>query len=283
MAVNFSDSTARTHEDFMFSPSVAAVSKVSHLPQSFITKEDSDEGTVLAGGPVVRNKIIMTTITSNTEIKFDSGSEKENKMLRNILDMMLKEFIDEVEDEMDGIAMFILSITRLTKGVAYGLVIFHKGDTLFLETLSKKKVRHSWEEPVKMTEMLKILALKQDEAMKQELRLLGIKKLESILGRVKIISPLGYAVFIPQNSDVFSHLGDEKHDEYCWLCHVTIRKLKKSTCAGCLVARYCTLGCQENDWSRHRDYCMKKKARREEKNMSKIRENLFIDWEKEVD
>ena len=43
------------------------------------------------------------------------------------------------------------------------------------------------------------------------------------------------------------------------------------------------MGCQEHDWSRHRDYCMKKKARREEKARAKIRENMFIDWEKEVD
>ena len=57
------------------------------------------------------------------------------------------------------------------------------------------------------------------------------------------------------------------------------RRLKKSICPGCLVARYCTLGCQEEDWYRHRDYCMKTKADREEKNRKKV----FIDWEQEVD
>ena len=205
--------------------------------------------------------------------------------MKSVLDMMIKEFIKAADDdgEIDGIAMLILGMGRLTKGMAYGLIIFHKGSTLFLETLSKKKVRHSWEEPVGKTEMLKIMELKETEAIKQEFKLLGFRKLRSILGRDKIFPSSDFTFFIPQDPDVFSHFGDEKHDEYCWLCHVTVRKLKKSICAGCLVARYCTLGCQEEDWSRHRDYCMMKKARREEKTMSKTREKVFIDWEKEVD
>ena len=198
---------------------------------------------------------------------------------------MFTEFVDEVEEENDGIAMFLLRITRPTRGMAYGLVIFHKGSTLLLETLSKKKVKHSWEEPVGKTDMLKIRDFKQvNDIMKQELKLIGWKKLESILGRRdNHLFPHEFSFLISQDPDVFSHYGDEKVKEYCWLCGVTIRKVKKSTCAGCLVAKYCTLSCQEGDWNRHRDYCMKKKACREEKTMSKVREKVFIDWEKEVD
>ena len=228
--------------------------------------------------------MIMTMITNLTEEQENLSSDKEKKLLKNILDMMLKEFATVVYDEIDGIAMFFLGIGRLTKGTAYGLIIFHKGSTLLLETLSKKQVRHTWEEPVEKTEMLKIMGMKlTDEAVKEELRLLGFRKLKSILGPANPMFSRVTTFFIPQDPDMFSHFGDEKHNDYCWQCHVTIRKVKKSICAGCLVARYCTLGCQEEDWNRHRDYCMKKKAKREEKNMSKIRENLFIDWEKEVD
>ena len=224
----------------------------------------------------------MTKITNLTEIEKNFSSDKEKKLLKNILDMMLKEFATVVYDKIDGIAMFFLSIGRLTKGTAYGLIIFHKGSTLLLETLNKKQVRHSWEEPLEKSEMLKIKDIAH-AAMEQEVKLLGFLILKTILGHDNIFFSRTTAYSIPQDPDVFSHFGDEKHKEYCWQCHVTIRKLKKSTCAGCLVARYCTLGCQEEDWSRHRDYCMKKKARREEKSMSKTRKNLFIDWEKEVD
>ena len=294
MAVNFSDGsgtesliTLKTHEEIMFSPLVAEVAKVLDCQESkkWIIKEDSEEDTVVAGGPVVRNGIIMASIRNRYEEWKNSGTDKENKVLKNVLDMMIKEYNSAAPDdvEIDGIAMFILGMARLTKGMAYGLIIFHKGSTLFLETLSKKKMRHSWEEPVGKTEMLNIMDLKEAEAIKKKLKVLGLRKLKSVLGRDKIFPSSDFTFFIPQDPDVFSHFGDEKHDEYCWLCHVTVRKLKKSICAGCLVARYCTLGCQEEDWSRHRDYCMMKKARREEKTLSKMRKKVFIAWEKEVD
>merc|ERR1719369_1977043 len=109
-----------------------------------------------------------------------NGRDKENKIVRNILDLMITELFDEVDDEeMDeGIAVFILRITRLTKGMAYGLVIFHGGSTLLLETLSKTRVRCSWEDPVEKTEMLKLKQMKDED-----IELLGLKKLGSILGR----------------------------------------------------------------------------------------------------
>ena len=199
--------TPLTHEDIMISPAVATFSKFSNVPQSVIAIKDSDEeDTVLAGGPVVRNRIIMTKITQLNEECHNAhtGTDKENKSLKNILDLMFKEFVTEVDDEIDGIAMFILSIARLTKGTAYGLIIFHKGSTLLLETLSKKQVRHTWEEPVEKTEMLKIMGMKlTDEAVKEELRLLGFRKLKSILGRDKIFPSSDFTFFIPQDPDVF--------------------------------------------------------------------------------
>merc|ERR1711942_492002 len=132
-------SGGKTHEDLMFSPLVTAFSKLYQVSPSFIAKETSDEeDTVVTGGPVVRNVMIMTMITNLNEEQENLSSDKEKKLLKNILDMMLKEFATVVSDEIDGIAMFFLGIGRLTKGTAYGLIIFHKGSTLLLETLSKK-------------------------------------------------------------------------------------------------------------------------------------------------
>ena len=47
-------------------------------------------------------------------------------------------------------------------------------------------------------------------------------------------------------------------------------------CAGCLKARYCSLQCQEADWNRHRDFCMKTKQKRQEKAMCKVGEKVSI-------
>ena len=66
---------------------------------------------------------------------------------------------------------------------------------------------------------------------------------------------------------MFSHYKDDDHSLFCWTCGVTVRKLEKSLCAGCLKARYCTLGCQEEDWDVHKDWCMGMMARREEKEL----------------
>merc|ERR1719431_930157 len=125
----------------------------------------------------------MGSITQKKDEWRNSGREKEDKSVTNILDLMFNEFIDEVDDENDGILMFILRITRLTKGMAYGLVIFHKGSALLLKTLSKSKVMHSWEEPLEKTELLKIRDFKQlNDDIKEELMSIGQKKLERILG-----------------------------------------------------------------------------------------------------
>ena len=250
----------------------------NHEDLMLFAKEDTED--VTGGGPEVRNRMIMKNKSLPKRIQ--EGTDKEKKSVWNILDLMANEFLHEVDGESDGIAIFVLKITRMTIGMAYGLIIFHKGSTLLLETLSKTKVKHTWQTPVQRTDMLKIRNLTQDEDIRQ----LGLKKLGSILGRDLLSNddPHTFTFVFPQNRDVFSHFGDENHKEYCWFCHVTVRKLKKCICAGCLVARYCTLGCQEKDWNRHRDYCMMKKARREEKtSISKMKKNVFIDWDQEVD
>ena len=164
----------------------------------------------------------------------------------DILELILKELSNAIYDEIDGIAIFYLRFTRLTKGMAYGLIIFHRGSTMLLETINKSKVKHAWENPVEETEMLKI----RNQTQREDLEQVALKKLERILGRElhnhdHYIFPHNFTFLFDQDRDVFSHYEDENHSEFCWLCGVTIRKLKKATCAGCLVARYCTLGCQE--------------------------------------
>ena len=272
-----------THEDLMFSSLVDDIEKnpPGHAlsPQFFIAKEDT-EGDVTGGGPIVRNMIIMKMLRKCLTDKF-KGPDKEKKSVMNILELIWNELAKAINNEVDGIAIFHLRFTRLSKGMAHGLIIFHRGSTLLLETLDKNKVRHTWENPVDKTDMLNIRNLTQVQDIVQ----VSLKKLESIVGRDLPSSRRNTIAFpFPQDSDAFSHYGDENHSGYCWLCGVTVRKLKKATCAGCLVARYCTLGCQEEDWSRHRNYCMKKKAsREEEKTVLNMKKAVFIDWDQEVD
>ena len=45
----------------------------------------------------------------------------------------------------------------------------------------------------------------------------------------------------------------------CWNCHSSELLLK---CSGCMRARYCDQECQEEDWGRHRDWCVSKQRRR---------------------
>ena len=278
-----------SHEDLMFSPQVDIIEKnppAHALSPYFIAKEDTEED-VTVGGPVVRNMVIMKLIRKGLTDKLEAkGTDKERKSVMNILELIWNEVANAIHDEIDGLAIFYLKFTRLTKGMAYGLIIFHRGSTLLVETMGKTKARHTWENPVEETDMLKIKNLTQVKDFVQ----VALKKLESILGRElhnssHQIFPHYFTFLFPQDRDVFSHYGDENHSEFCWLCGVTVRKLKKATCAGCLVARYCTLGCQKEDWSRHRNYCMKKKASREEEAMTvpKVSERVFIDWEQEVD
>merc|ERR1719347_269806 len=94
----------------------------------------------------------------------------------------------------------------------------------------------------------------------------------------------GYHLICPQDDDVFNHCCDEKYSEYCWKCGVSLRRVKRSLCAGCLKARYCTLECQGGDRDRHRDYCTKMEAKREAKRTSKIKEVIeSTDSKQEVD
>ena len=78
---------------------------------------------------------------------------------------------------------------------------------------------------------------------------------------------------------MFSHYKDDDHSLFCWTCGVTVRKLEKSLCAGCLKARYCTLGCQEEDWDVHKDWCMDRSAKRAEKGSMMMKEQAMKDIE----
>ena len=99
MAVNFSDGsgtesliTLKTHEEIMFSPTVVEVAKIldPKASKSYIAKEDSEEGTVVSGGPGVRNGIIIGSIRSQYEEWKNSGTDKEKKVLKSVLNMMIK-------------------------------------------------------------------------------------------------------------------------------------------------------------------------------------------------
>ena len=88
---NFSELSG-THEELMFSPvhAVAHGSLSSKWLRNFIAKEDTEEDTV-AGGPVMRNSFIMGMMQSLMKVDI-KGTDKENKLVENILDQMVNEF-----------------------------------------------------------------------------------------------------------------------------------------------------------------------------------------------
>ena len=85
--VNFSDVSA-THEEIMSNPDHAPITEsLSSLARFkdakyFVAKEDT-EGNILAGGPLVRNAIIMKFIKIYIEGYVDrfNGRDKENKIV----------------------------------------------------------------------------------------------------------------------------------------------------------------------------------------------------------
>ena len=193
-------------------------------------------------GPVLRNMIFMNDLNKGASWKHELSTltDKEQKATRNALKLMVDEFNFKVDKPVDGIAFFIFSPARLTKGMASGLIIFHLGQVLHLETLSKTKARFSWEDPLDNTDLLKLKELKTNNQRWH----FGASMLWSILGHGRDVF---HAWYLPQDSEVFSHYEDPDYSSYCWVCRVSLRKLKKSVCAGCLRARYCTLECQGED------------------------------------
>ena len=49
----------------------------------------------------------------------------------------------------------------------------------------------------------------------------------------------------------------------CWTCHLPGSSLLK--CSGCKKARYCGETCYREDWGRHREWCGKRRERREQR------------------
>ena len=93
MPVFNSSELSLTHEDVMFSPVHAvghAIAPGNLSSKDYIAKEDTEEDTI-AGGPVMRNSFIMGMMQSLMKVDI-KGTDKENKLVENILDQMVNEF-----------------------------------------------------------------------------------------------------------------------------------------------------------------------------------------------
>ena len=89
-----------------------------------------------------------------------------------------------------------------------------------------------------------------------------------------------YTVLVPQDAEGFTNYQEDDHSLFCWTCGVSdVRKLERSLCAGCLKAMYCTLGCQEEDWEEHKDWCLDRMAKRAEKESMMMKEQAMKDIE----
>jgi len=52
------------------------------------------------------------------------------------------------------------------------------------------------------------------------------------------------------------------HTKVCWRCMKTREEVELFKCVGCFKGRYCSEDCQEKDWSKHREYCVKRQSQR---------------------
>jgi len=48
----------------------------------------------------------------------------------------------------------------------------------------------------------------------------------------------------------------------CWNCAKSSKEVELFKCKGCKKARYCGLGCQNEDWNRHGEYCVNKQLKK---------------------
>ena len=145
---------------------------------------------------------------------------------------------------------------------------------LFIDTVpKKKKVESDWKESFTKNEMLEF-ETPQDFAKVVD------SKHDAILG---VSHQSSAFVAFSQEDGKFSNQAEEDNSRCCWTCGVPVLRVKKSLCAGCLRARYCTEECLGKDWTVHGDWCRRRKNRREERRKMKERAEKDIAEDNVVD
>ena len=187
----------------------------------------------------------------------------EWRRMVNVLNAMKMEYESIIDDDVAGVAIFdflfieekvndTISQTFLNSV----LLLFHNGEALFLRNnRAKKKIKAEWKDPVDDSELKK---LNKDE---------DFAKVASCLHRSchesEVFSLSGF-ISIGQDEDRFTNTQISNPRDFCWTCDVSVAEAYMSLCKGCLVARYCSMGCQRGDWGVHGPWCQVKKKKREE-------------------
>ena len=120
---------------------------------------------------------------------------------------------------------------------------------------STSKIEAKWDN--KLLDITEFLELETKEDFVET-----AKQIHSTVSKDEIV--MSGFIACPQSKDRFSnnHIKDNEETDFCWTCDVSVVKVEPSLCAGCLVARYCSLHCQEWDWDRHGTWCKYKKWER---------------------
>jgi len=233
---------------------------------SLENRRDLTNTTVTGGkGAQARNLRLMSDLK---DILLSDGYYNEKKTflrrklrssgcaeLKKVLLAMYMEYCEVVETsdfKLSDIAIidFIFVKNNATMALSSALLLFHNGEILHLRHDSSTSIIEAkWDN--KLLDTTEFLELKTKKDFVET-----AKQIHSSLSNDEYISMSGFLA-CPQSKDIFTnnHRKENRETDYCWTCDVSVVKVEPSLCAGCLVARYCSLHCQEWDWDRHGAWC----------------------------
>jgi len=99
---------------------------------------------------------------------------------------------------------------------------------------------------------------------------------EKIKNKIKELKMKDIEYGFVMNEDI---KNDEKEKEessarsskQCKKCQKSEGEVDLLRCNGCLKTRYCSQECQNADWERHKDFCVRKQKKRKDKNKEKVK------------
>jgi len=238
------------------------------------TRTDLTDTTVTGGkGAQARNLRLMSDLNdilmSDGYYINETGKVREKKSflrrklrisgcarLKKVLFTMYMEYCKVVETsdfKLSDVAIidFIFVKNYSTMALSSVLLLFHNGEILHIrhESITSTNIESKWVN--KLLDITEFLELKTKEDFVET-----AKQIHSTLSKDEDVSMSGFLA-CPQSKDRFSnnHVKENRETDFCWTCDVSVVKVEPSLCAGCLVARYCSLHCQEWDWDRHGLWC----------------------------
>ena len=218
-----------------------------------------------------RNLEIMAIISPKDLIGSVIMTDKEKKRLTKFTEKMEDTYrkFSETLYRGKGIALVVLNLGKKRCVLESATISFHDGRSISM-LFSKRNNNVATEVMKDMPSFEKLETVEDFVEHAALFKSYHCRKL-----RRKIDKDVYTMVFnVPQQRDRFSNRKcDEQVVKFCWTCYVEVTSLEKSLCAGCKIARYCTLECQGYDWERHQDFCEKKLQNR----IKKMTKKKFVE------